>query len=155
MIFFLPEYEAVIEIINRFFKKYRQYQKLIKLIKMFCIESWYLYSMIPLKVNNSSSTEMFRNEINKWKPNDCDCKLCQDYLYRIRFGLNIEFGWSYPFVASVFIPVIIDLKDPRYLQMWWDSWIRLWKFLLINLFIHSIVVFYLINLFLGHYLLCT
>ena len=74
--------------------------------------------MIPLKVNNSSSTEMFRNEINKWKPNDWDCKLWQDYLYRTGFGLNIEFGWSYPFVASVFILVIRDLKDPRYLQMW-------------------------------------
>ena len=41
--------------------------------------------MIPTKIKNSASVEMFKNKISKLKPNDCDCKLCQDYLYGIEY----------------------------------------------------------------------
>ena len=41
--------------------------------------------MIPIEIKNSSSVEMFRSEISKREPNDCDCKLCQDYLYRVGY----------------------------------------------------------------------
>ena len=41
--------------------------------------------MIPIGTKNSSSVEMFRNEISKRGPNDCDCKLCQDYLYGVGY----------------------------------------------------------------------
>ena len=44
-----------------------------------------VWSMIPIEIKNSSTVEIFKSKISKWKPNDCDCKLCQDYLHRIGF----------------------------------------------------------------------
>ena len=41
-----------------------------------------VWSMIPIEIKNSSSVETCKNKIRKWEPNDCDCKVCQDYLYR-------------------------------------------------------------------------
>ena len=38
--------------------------------------------MIPIEIKNSSTVEIFKSKISKWKPKDCDCKLCQDYLHR-------------------------------------------------------------------------
>ena len=36
---------------------------------------------------------MFKNKISKWEPNDCECKLCQDYLYKIGY-VNLADGYS-------------------------------------------------------------
>ena len=44
-----------------------------------------VWSMIPIEIKDSSSVEMFKNKISKWEPNNCDCKLCQDYLHRIGY----------------------------------------------------------------------
>ena len=44
-----------------------------------------VWSMIPIEIKNSSTVAIFKTKISKWKPNDCDCKLCQDYLHRIGF----------------------------------------------------------------------
>ena len=38
--------------------------------------------MIPIEIKNSSIVEIFKSKISKWEPNDCDCKICQDYLHR-------------------------------------------------------------------------
>ena len=38
--------------------------------------------MVPIEIKNSSSVEML-NKKCKWEANDCNCKLCLDYLYRI------------------------------------------------------------------------
>ena len=44
-----------------------------------------VWSMIPIEIKNSSTVEIFKTKISKWEPNDCDCKLCQDYLHRIGY----------------------------------------------------------------------
>ena len=44
-----------------------------------------VWSMIPIEIKNSSTVEIFESKIIKWEPNDCDCKLCQDYLHRIGY----------------------------------------------------------------------
>ena len=44
-----------------------------------------VWSMIPIEIKNSSSDEMFKSKISKWELNNCDCKLCQDYLHRIGY----------------------------------------------------------------------
>ena len=41
--------------------------------------------MVTIETKNSSTVEMFKNNIGEWEPNDCDCKLCQVYLYRIGY----------------------------------------------------------------------
>ena len=41
--------------------------------------------MIPIEIKNSSTAEKFKNKISNWKHNGCDCKFCQDYLYRIGY----------------------------------------------------------------------
>ena len=80
--------------------------------------------MIPIEIKNSSTVEKFKNEISNWKHNGCDCKFCQDYLYRI--GI-LTWLMTNPFAASVLILVIPDPNDPftyklegccKHLQMW-------------------------------------
>ena len=41
--------------------------------------------MIPIEIKNSSTTEISKSKISKWKPNDCDYKICQDYLHGVGF----------------------------------------------------------------------
>ena len=38
--------------------------------------------MITIEIKNSLTVEIFKSKISKWEPNDCECKLCQDYLHR-------------------------------------------------------------------------
>ena len=44
-----------------------------------------VWSMIPIEIKNSSTAEISKSKISKWKPNDCDYKLCQDYLHGIGY----------------------------------------------------------------------
>ena len=44
-----------------------------------------VWSVIPIETKNSSTVEIFRSKISKWEPNDCDCKLFQDYLHRVGY----------------------------------------------------------------------
>ena len=44
-----------------------------------------VWSMISIEIKNSLTVEIFKSKISKWEPNDCDCKLCQDYLHRIGY----------------------------------------------------------------------
>ena len=69
---------------------------------------------------------MFKNKISKWERNDCESKLCLDYLYKIEY-INLVNDYCNPFVASVSILVIADPRDPftyklegchKHLQMW-------------------------------------
>ena len=41
--------------------------------------------MATIEIKNPSTVEMFKNKISKWEPNDCNCKLCHDYLHRIGY----------------------------------------------------------------------
>ena len=58
--------------------------------------------MIPIEIKNSSTVEIFKSKISKWEPNDCDCKLCQDYLHEI----------GYVNLLNVLTLVIPDSRDP-------------------------------------------
>ena len=42
-----------------------------------------VWSMTPIEIKNSSTIDIFKSQIRKWEPNDCDWKLCHDYLHRI------------------------------------------------------------------------
>ena len=44
-----------------------------------------VWSMIPIEIKNSSTVEILKSKISKWESNDCDCKLCQDYLHRVGY----------------------------------------------------------------------
>ena len=44
-----------------------------------------VWSMIPIEIKNSLTAEISKSKISKWKPNDCDYKLCQDYLHGIGY----------------------------------------------------------------------
>ena len=44
-----------------------------------------VWSMIPIEIKNYSTVEIFKSKISKCEPNDCECKLCQDYLHRIGY----------------------------------------------------------------------
>ena len=44
-----------------------------------------VWSMIPIEIKNSSTAEISKSKISKWKPNDCDYKLFQDYLHGIGY----------------------------------------------------------------------
>ena len=41
--------------------------------------------MIPIKIEGSTSLEIFKNKIFKWEPIEFGCKLWQDFLYRIGY----------------------------------------------------------------------
>ena len=43
---------------------------------------YFASSMIPIEIKNSSTVEMFKSKKCKWEPNDCDGKLCQNFLRR-------------------------------------------------------------------------
>ena len=38
--------------------------------------------MIHVEIKNSSCVKTFKNKISNWKPIECYCELCQDYLFR-------------------------------------------------------------------------
>ena len=44
-----------------------------------------VWSMVPIEIKNFWSVEMFKNKISKGEPNDCDCKLCHNYLHGIEY----------------------------------------------------------------------
>ena len=42
--------------------------------------------MVPAEIKESTTVEIFKNEIKKWVPENCDCKLCQDYINSVGFA---------------------------------------------------------------------
>ena len=60
--------------------------------------------MIPIEIKNSLTVEVFKSKISKWEPNDCECKLFQDYLHKIEYVNLVD-------VESVLILVIPDSRD--------------------------------------------
>ena len=121
-------------------------------LKHFASKVW---SMTPIEIKNSSTAETFKSKIRKWEPNDCDCKLCQDYLHEIGYVnlLNV-------LTESSRIPEIL-------LYINWRDVVNIFScvsvpehasegFFKFNYL--SILLFYclyLIYLILGYYILCT
>ena len=44
-----------------------------------------IWNSVPLIIRNSSSIAIFKEQINKWKPETCPCRLCQDYVKGLGF----------------------------------------------------------------------
>ena len=49
-----------------------------------------VWSMMPIEIKNSSRVEMFKSKISKWEPDNCDCKLCKNYLHRIGYANLVD-----------------------------------------------------------------
>ena len=41
--------------------------------------------LVPSELKEKQSIAAFKNEIKKWKPNDCPCRLCKYYIARVGF----------------------------------------------------------------------
>ena len=44
-----------------------------------------IWSMVPLKIKNSGSIEIFKTKIRNWEPKDCYCHLCKTYVNNLGF----------------------------------------------------------------------
>ena len=44
-----------------------------------------VWSMIPAELRNIGNVDSFKNEIRKWKPEECKCKLCMPYINNIGY----------------------------------------------------------------------
>ena len=47
-----------------------------------------VWSMIPAELKNISNVECFKTEIRKWKPEECNCKLCIPYINSVGYVLE-------------------------------------------------------------------
>jgi len=47
-----------------------------------------IWDKIPIEIKNSVSLSSFKSKIRKWSPDECPCRLCQNYLYRLGY-INI------------------------------------------------------------------
>ena len=44
-----------------------------------------IWNSIPAKIRNAKTLSYFKKKITKWKPSNCQCQLCVDFLGRIGF----------------------------------------------------------------------
>ena len=44
-----------------------------------------IWNSIPLKLRKASSYQIFRSEINRWRPTNCHCRLCKNYIGNVGF----------------------------------------------------------------------
>ena len=42
-----------------------------------------VWNLIPDEIKMSKSLESFKDEITKWKPQGCECRLCKQYIHDI------------------------------------------------------------------------
>ena len=48
-----------------------------------------IWSPIPFELRKASSYQIFRSEIKRWRPTNCTCRLCKNYIGNLRF-INIS-----------------------------------------------------------------
>ena len=41
--------------------------------------------MIPIEIKNLKSLEYFKNKVRTWKLDECDCKLCKDFVSNLGY----------------------------------------------------------------------
>ena len=46
-------------------------------------------NMVPLEIKNLNDVEIFKSEIGKWEPMQCECTLCLPYMHSIGY-MNIS-----------------------------------------------------------------
>ena len=44
-----------------------------------------IWGLVPSELKEKQSIAAFKNEIKKWKPNDCPCRLCKSYIAGVGF----------------------------------------------------------------------
>ena len=44
-----------------------------------------IWSIIPDEIKNTDSLDNLKNKIRKWKPINCPCRLCKDYVSNVGF----------------------------------------------------------------------
>ena len=44
-----------------------------------------IWNTIPLEIKNSVNLNTFKKQIRNWSPDECLCRLCQLYLYRLGY----------------------------------------------------------------------
>ena len=44
-----------------------------------------IWDLVPSELKEKQSIAGFKNEIKKWKPNDCPCRLCKNYIAGVGF----------------------------------------------------------------------
>ena len=49
-------------------------------LRYFALKVW---NMVPLELKNLNDVEIFKSEIRKWEPRQCECTLCLPYMHSI------------------------------------------------------------------------
>ena len=44
-----------------------------------------IWSILPDRLRNANSIKAFKMQIKKWKPENCPCRLCNDYIQNVSF----------------------------------------------------------------------
>jgi exonuclease III len=44
-----------------------------------------IWDKIPIEIRNSESLSSFKSKIRNWSPDECTCRLCRDYVYRLGY----------------------------------------------------------------------
>ena len=44
-----------------------------------------IWDKIPIEIRNSVSLNVFKSKIRNWSPDECTCRLCRDYVYRLGY----------------------------------------------------------------------
>ena len=44
-----------------------------------------IWSLVPEKIKNASSFDIFKKEIRKWKGEKCPCRICKTYIQHVGF----------------------------------------------------------------------
>ena len=44
-----------------------------------------IWDIVPNNIKNCSSLNNFKNSIKSWKPNECPCRLCKNYIAQVGF----------------------------------------------------------------------
>ena len=57
-------------------------------LKTLSYRSPQLWSLLPEKIKEVESLELFKREVRTWICDDCPCRLCKPYLQKIEFLLD-------------------------------------------------------------------
>ena len=44
-----------------------------------------IWNILPDRIKNANSLQIFKSEIKKWKPDNCPCRLCKNYIKNVGF----------------------------------------------------------------------
>ena len=69
-----------------------------------------IWNIIPSEIKNVSSLNKFKKQIRQWRPLECPCRLCKNYIPDVGFLFNIVFYTFLEFyIFGVNSPVLLWL----------------------------------------------